>query len=118
MNSYNIYRGSAFQKGYGLGGNFRKFFSWIVPIIKKHALPVVETGIKELGKKALITASDIARDVASGKNLKTAAEININRSVEDLKNQIERKLEGGSRKKRKRKNKFVIVKKPKRDIFD
>ena len=43
---YNVYRGSMYQKGYGLGGSFRKFFSWIIPLVKKHALPTIESGIK------------------------------------------------------------------------
>ena len=38
---YDVFRGSIYQKGYGLGGNFRKFFNWIVPLFQKYALPTI-----------------------------------------------------------------------------
>lgn len=36
---FEFYKGSPYQRGYGLGGTFRRFFSWLVPIFKEHALP-------------------------------------------------------------------------------
>jgi hypothetical protein len=47
---YNYFHGSRFQEGYGLGGfnlqqgpclggMFRKFASWIIPMVKKYAVP-------------------------------------------------------------------------------
>ena len=96
----NIYRGTYYQRGYGLGNTFRRFFSWIVPIVKKHAMPA----ISEVGKRAIDTVSDIAKDVVSGKKLKDSAEERINRSVDELKTYVDNKLEGKGIKKRKKKN--------------
>jgi len=92
----NRFEGLPYQKGYGLGGTFRKFFKWVVPLVKKHALPVIH----DVGKKALDTAADIAKDYVSGKPISTAAEDRINTSVEDLKKLIESKLEGRGRKRK------------------
>jgi hypothetical protein len=38
---YDVFRGSIYQKGHGLGGNFRKFFNWIVPLFQKYAMPTI-----------------------------------------------------------------------------
>jgi hypothetical protein len=103
MNS--VYKGSYRQMGYGLGNQFKRFFKWIVPIIT----PAME----HVGRKALNTVGSIANDVNSGKSFKESAVANINSTVSDLKNDIERKLKGG---KRKRKPKSKNSKK-RRDIF-
>lgn len=116
----NIYRGTAYQQGYGLGGTFRKFFKWIVPIFKKHALPTIESGMKEVGRTALNTAAEFAKDVASGRNVKEAASARINTAVDSLKEQVENHLEGRGIKRKKKFKKFVILKKKAdyKDIFD
>ena len=64
--SSNIFRGSQYQRGYGLGGAFRRFFNWIVPLVQKHAAPAIESGLKVVGKTALSAAADIAKDVVAG----------------------------------------------------
>ena len=51
---YNYYRGSVYQQGYGMGSTFRKFFKWIVPIFKQHALPTIESGLKHVSKEDLL----------------------------------------------------------------
>jgi hypothetical protein len=122
MNS--IYRGSPYQQGWGqrgmgIGGTFRKYMSWLLPLLRKHALPKIESGLRVVGNTVLTTAGDIAHDVAAGRNVKEAAEERINTAVELLKEKAERTLEGnGIRKKRKFK-KFVILKKKAhiKDIF-
>ena len=30
----NYFRGTPYQRGYGLGGAFKSFFRWILPLIK------------------------------------------------------------------------------------
>ena len=85
-----VYRGVPGQRGYGLGGTFRRFFNWVVPLIKKHATP----HLHEVGKKALETVAHISKDLVAGKNLKVAAKERINTSVDDLKKHFEEKLEG------------------------
>ena len=76
---YNYFKGSRFQEGYGLGGYyiqqgsglggmFRKFASWTIPIVKKYAVPSLKSGAEALGREALQSASNVAKDVLSGVN--------------------------------------------------
>ena len=59
---YNYFRGSQFQQGYGLGGislqhgtglggMFRKFASWVVPILKKYAVPTLNSGVNAVARE-------------------------------------------------------------------
>ena len=112
MNS-NLFRGSPYQRGYGIGGTFRRFFNWIVPIIKHHAMPAITS----VGRTALSAAADIAKDTVAGRDFKTAARERINGAVDDLKEQAEKKMRGEG----KRAKKKIILKKHSekfKDIFD
>ena len=114
-----IYRGAPYQRGYGLGGTFKRFFNWIVPHVKKHALPAIESGAKVVGRTALSTAADIAKDVSSGRNFKEAAEERIDSAVESLKEKAEKSFSGkGINRRRKMKKLTFIQKKKIQDIFD
>lgn len=119
-----IYKGTLTQRGYGLGGTFQRFFKWIVPLFQKHAVPALQEGAKELGKKALTTVSNVAKDAAEGKNVLESAKSHVNTAIEDLATKIEEKLENkkgrGLKKKLKPKKfkKYIILKKQKvSDIF-
>ncbi|GIX90849.1 uncharacterized protein F54H12.2 [Caerostris darwini] len=59
------YEGISFQRGYGLGGVFRRLF--------RTALPFLVRGGKVVGKEALVTGTKVINDVLSGKDLETAA---------------------------------------------
>jgi hypothetical protein len=101
----NVYKGSYMQKGYGLGGTFAKFFKWIIPLVRP--------AIASAGNKALDMASNIADDVSVGKSFQESAGAHINTALTNAKENIEKKLQGG---KRKRKTRVKFNKK--RDIFD
>ncbi|GFX12483.1 uncharacterized protein TNCV_2929771 [Trichonephila clavipes] len=58
------YKGINFQKGYGIGGIFRRLF--------RAALPFLVKGGKTIGKEVLMTGSRVASDVLSGENFKEA----------------------------------------------
>lgn len=124
---YNYYKGSAYQQGYGLGSSFRRFFRWIIPIFKEHALPKLESGLKTVGKEALSSAANIAKDYVAGKDLSLAAKEHVSTSIDNLKDKAENSLSGHGPKKKsiKRKKsfkKYFILKKQKNlhnsDIFD
>jgi hypothetical protein len=118
MNS-NIFRGSPYQRGYGLGGVFKRFFNWIVPLVQKHATPAIESGLRVVGKTALSTAADIAKDTVAGKNFRKSATNRISSAVDLLKEQAEKKLSGnGIKRKRKSKKKIIILKKQKKKFDD
>lgn len=44
--NYDYFRGDVYQKGYGLGGTFKKFFKWIVPIFKTSCFTSCEIRFK------------------------------------------------------------------------
>jgi len=112
----NIFRGQLYQQGYGLGGYFRRFFKWIVPLAQKHALPVLEDGAKTIGRQAINSISNIAHDVVSGKNIQNSINEHGKNAIENIKTNLENKLEGRGIK---RKKKVIFLKKPKQkiDIF-
>lgn len=116
MNS-NLFRGSQYQRGYGPAGTFRRFFNWIVPLIKTHAMPVFSA----VGKTALSAAADIAKDSVAGRDLRESARERIGTAVDSLKSQAEKKFRGEGIKRKRKFKKFVVLKshsKKYKDIFD
>ena len=57
-----IYAGSRYQRGHGLGNIFSNILQAAIPVVKKGALA--------LGKTALQTGINIARDSINGKKMK------------------------------------------------
>lgn len=108
------FKGPPYQLGYGLGGSFRKFFKWIVPLVKQHAMPHIQRGLADLGRTAMSSVSEFARDVADGKDVQTSAKIHTHKALNSVKEKIENKLNGG---KRKTKKSSVIRKTKKQKIF-
>ena len=64
-----VFRGAPYQRGHGFGDVFKKFFRWIVPIVKQHAGPIASS----VGKEALKSAINIANDSLDGKNFTTSS---------------------------------------------
>ncbi len=91
---FNVYRGLPYQKGYGLGGSFRRFFRWIVPIFKKHALPILKSTAKVIGNEALSSVSNISKDIINGNNIADSVQSRLNEAVDNLKTKAEDTLEG------------------------
>ncbi len=122
-----VFKGAIYQRGHGFGDVFKKFFRWIVPIVKQHAGPIAST----VGKEALKSAINIANDSLEGKNFTTSSKERFKESLNNLSSKI------GSGRKRKKKTKNIalptqlkkvykkvkktkinIIKKRKLDIFD
>ena len=78
-----VFKGANYQKGYGFGDVFKRFFKWIVPVIKKHAAPVVAT----VGKEALKSGINIANDALDGKNLVESSKQRIKDGLNNLSDQ-------------------------------
>ncbi|GFT21724.1 uncharacterized protein TNCV_2969771 [Trichonephila clavipes] len=70
------YKGINFQKGYGIGGIFRRLF--------RTALPFLVKGGKTIGKEVLMTGSRVASDVLSGENFKEAVKTRSRESGKKL----------------------------------
>ncbi|GBM67577.1 hypothetical protein AVEN_73706-1 [Araneus ventricosus] len=112
------YEGVSFQKGYGLGGIFRRFF--------RAARPFLVKGGKALGKEALVTGTNVVNDVVSGEDIKTATK---RRSKEAGKNlarkaigKVQSMMGRGKYKRKRKQQKRIISSKVRktrgRDIFD
>lgn len=124
---YDIYKGPLYQRGYGLGGIFKRFFKWIVPLMQKHGAPLIEKGISTVGNQIVASTNDLAQDIIKGKDVKESANEHFETAVENLKRKAENALSGKGikrRKKRKQSKSYVILKKSKKkkpritDIFD
>jgi hypothetical protein len=112
----HVFRGPMYQQGYGLGGYFRKFMKWLIPITEKHVLPHLKSGLSYVGNEAIDAVNKIAKDTIQGRNIKESTNEHMNSSIENIKRKAEQKLAGeGINKKKKLKNK-IIYKKHK-DIF-
>ena len=75
-----VFEGYRFQRGYGLGGVFKKLYRWFMPILKHHAVPAVKT----VGKELLKGATNLAKDAINGKNIKESANIRFNETLNQL----------------------------------
>jgi hypothetical protein len=75
-------------------------------LVQKTALPT----LKEIGKTALNSAGDFAKDVASGRDLTEAATHHMNSAVSTIKETVEKKLAGGKKRRKKRNNKIILKK--------
>ena len=111
-----VFRGPVYQEGYGLGGYFRKFFKWIVPIAEKHVLPHIKSGLEAIGKQSVESISNIAKDTIKGRNIKEATQQHVNEAIDNLTSKAEKHLSGQALK-RKKKSKFIYKKRKNIDIF-
>ena len=84
----SVYRGSTgLQRGYGLGGLLGGLFRSAMPLLKKGAVAV--------GKEALQTGIDIAQDVISGQNVKTATKRRLKNAGRNMGTKVMKKIQKG-----------------------
>ena len=120
IGGYDPYKGMPYQRGYGIGGTFRKFFRWVVPIFKKHAMPAIKSSAKIVGNEALSSISDISKNIIEGNDIKSSVKKRLNKAVDTLKEKVETSIEGNGIKKRKLQKKIIEKnqKKQKRKYLD
>lgn len=71
-----VFRGTRFQKGYGIGSLLSGLF--------RSALPVIKKGAMSLGKSALKTGLNIAKDTIEGKSLKNSISNNLRQTGHEI----------------------------------
>ena len=103
--SYPVFSGNLYQKGFGLGNAFTRFFKWVMPILKKNALPVAKT----VGRELVKGASNVALDTLDGRKFEDSASNRLSETIGNIKD----KVQAGNGKKSKRKSY-----KRKRDLKD
>jgi hypothetical protein len=87
----NYFSGSGVQRGYGIGGVFKRFFKWFLPVIKSNGLPIVKDFAKTSGKELLRGVTQVAEDSLAGNNFKESSK----RAAEDMIGNISKKIRTG-----------------------
>ncbi len=77
-----VFRGTPYQRGHGLGGILAGLFRAAVPVLKRTAIPFLKNTAVKAGKRLLKTGVEIAGDALRGENVKQSAK---KRSVENTK---------------------------------
>ena len=130
-----VYRGHSNQRGHGLGNWFKSFYRYIVPMIQKHALPVLKKGATIVGTEAIKTAANIANDKIAVKKFSETGIERLNEGLEQIQqnwnkqkgsgevDDIDLKQSGSGIKRKRKKKNFSSKKKQKqsrrlKDIFD
>lgn len=100
-NGLPYYQGISYQKGYGLGGIFRRLF--------RSAFPFIVKGTKAIGKEALRTGTRVASDVLSGQDFKESVKSRTKESGKHLAqkaiNNVESMIGKGKYKRKRQKKK-------------
>jgi hypothetical protein len=77
---YNVFQGTKYQRGYGIGNVFKRLYKWIVPIFEQKGIPILKT----LGKTIIKGTTNFADDAIEGKNIKTSAKRRFEESLNEL----------------------------------
>ena len=72
----SVYRGTTIQRGHGIGG----FFSTLL----KGAMPLAMKGLKAVGRQAISSGWNIAKDALSGRDVAQSARTNLKRGGDNL----------------------------------
>jgi len=99
--TFPTYKGVRYQRGYGLGNVFKRFFKWIVPIIKEKAVPVLKDVGKKVGESVISGTTNFARDALDGKDIKESAKTRFEETKNEIKSKIEQRGEGINKRKKK-----------------
>ena len=78
--NYNVFQGTKYQRGYGLGNIFKKLYKWVVPIFEQKAIPI----LKSVGKSLIKGTSNFAEDTLDGKNAKESAKRRFEETLDEL----------------------------------
>jgi hypothetical protein len=85
---------------------------------------VLNSGANAVAKEAVDSASKVAKDLLQGVNVKEALNNRLSKSVDNLREKVENRLEGNGIKRKNKYKNVIILKKRKRplenkkDIFD
>lgn len=83
--SFPVFRGASFQRGYGFGSVFSRFFKWFAPIFKENATPI----LKSIGKEAFKGAINVANQtINEGGDFKSIAKNQLKKSISNVVDQV------------------------------
>ena len=90
-----IFIGAPRQRGHGLGGMFKSFYRYVVPLIKNHALPILKEGARTVGSEALKAATNVGLDALKGHSFKESARNNFGSAIQNLSDTAQSKIQTG-----------------------
>ena len=79
-----IFRGYRNQRSHSLGNWFRSFYRFVVPILKKHAVPLIKKGATIVGTEVIKTAANVATDKIAGKSFEESGRERIDEVKENI----------------------------------
>ena len=94
------FSGAQVQRGYGIGDVFKRFFKWFLPVVSKHALPVVKKAGKSVGKELINATAQLANDTLEGKDFKASAQNVTENAISSFANKITNGQLGSGKRKR------------------
>ena len=83
-----VFEGVNLQRGYGLGG--------ILGGLLRSALPILRRGARALGRRALKTGMDIAKDTLNGDNFKSATKRRLKETGRNLGHEALQRVTSGN----------------------
>ena len=98
---FPVFRGSRYQRGYGIGS--------LLSSVLRTAIPLVKKAGKVIGKQALKTSLDIGQDLMDGKNFRQSAKQRGLQSARNLTQKTINRLSNGSQTIKRKKRKTVNV---------
>ena len=99
--SFPVFTGYHNQRGHGIGGIFKRLSSFLMPLFKTHALPLLKKGGEALGTQVVQSAANIANDAIAGKNIEQSAKENFTNAVNNLAQKAFTQKGNGYKRKRK-----------------
>jgi len=79
-----VFRGTLYQKGYGIAGLLSGLARHALPLIKSAVLPLIKKGSKKLGQIALQSGSEIIQNSLEGKPIKKTLKKVAKSRLDDL----------------------------------
>ena len=81
-------------------GGFGRFMKWVIPLISCNAVPLLKKAATAVGKEALGSLANIAKDALIGRPMKDTLKENANSVIDNLKTKAEHALGGKGIKRR------------------
>lgn len=123
----DVFAGTRYQRGYGLGALISGLFKSIVPMIGRNVVPLLKSGAKAIGKHAIKAGSNVIQDALKGQSLKSSLRKRAGEELGNLVGSAVKKVSSdkantvnrrSANKTKSKKKKKPATSRRQRDIFD
>jgi hypothetical protein len=91
------FTGSLYQKGSGVGSFFRKMAKYILPLVSKAVIPMIDRGINYVKDESLNGLNKFSEDISNNSDIKASASKRLNETLENI---VKKVQTGGNKKKK------------------